>query len=60
MSIKVMFTDAAEKTIIAYFSGPQDPKYYDNLGAVESDDPRWKDFYDLQPALVQDVLPTTI
>ncbi|CNF61202.1 hypothetical protein [Yersinia frederiksenii] len=56
----VQFADANEAVIISYFCCQQDPIYYDFLGEVEADDPRYIVFYEKMPDYVQVSLPTPI
>ncbi|HEN3248587.1 TPA: hypothetical protein U5D40_001051 [Yersinia enterocolitica] len=48
MTIIVQFSDKKEAVIISWFSAmPPIPEQFPNLGEVESNDPRWKVFYDM-------------
>lgn len=40
----VQFSDSTNAVIITVFGSPQDPEYWDNLGEVEDDDPRYIEF----------------
>lgn len=40
----VTFEDATETVVTGYYASPQDPDFYQNLGEVEEDDPRYLDF----------------
>ncbi len=40
----VQFSDSSESVIITVFCSPQDPEYWENLGEVDDDDPRYIDF----------------
>jgi hypothetical protein len=44
-NVNVQFSDSSESAIVSYFSGPQDPSEYENLGTVDTDDARWAAFY---------------
>lgn len=55
--IYVQFSDAQSATIESYFSCPQDPSVYPNLGTIQSTDPRWKTFYDSMESMAQSCLP---
>lgn len=55
--IYVQFSDSTEQIISSYFSGPQDTSVFQNQGAVEASDPRWKVFYDAQPSMLQQYFP---
>lgn len=55
--IYVQFSDAGETEIISYFGGPQDDSVYLNQGFIETDDTRWKTYYDSFPPNMQDSLP---
>ncbi|MDR5813305.1 hypothetical protein QCE62_06830 [Caballeronia sp. LZ033] len=56
--IYVQFSDETDTEIISQFSCPQDPADWPNQGTVDSSDPRWKTYYDEQPAFIQGFLPT--
>jgi hypothetical protein len=56
--INVQFTDASAQVIQAYLASPQDPDLWPNQGTVEASDPRWKVFYDAQPELSRQYLPS--
>ncbi|WP_145542803.1 hypothetical protein [Yersinia frederiksenii] len=56
----VQFADATEAVIVSYFCCQQDPIYYDLLGEVEVDDPRYIVFYEKMPDYAQVSLPTPI
>jgi hypothetical protein len=57
MPLYIQFTDATQTAIISYFACQQDPSVWENLGQVDSNDARWKTFYDSQPAVMQSALP---
>jgi hypothetical protein len=44
-AINVQFSDSMGQKIVAYFSSPQDPSAYHNLGTVDTSDERWASFY---------------
>lgn len=54
----VQFSDETETVIISYFASPQNPEYYDFLGEVEVDDPRYVIFYNSMPNDIKQYLPT--
>lgn len=56
--INVQFTDNTEKVIQTYFSSPQDPSVYDNLGTITTDDARWKAYFDAIPFASMSGLPS--
>lgn len=58
-TIYVQFSDDTATTIISCFSCPQDPEVWPNQGAVESNDSRWKTYYDAQSSFIQGFLPTS-
>lgn len=45
-TLNVQFSDSTQETIIAYFGSPQTSSEYANLGTVDTDDERWRVFYD--------------
>jgi hypothetical protein len=55
--VNVQFSDDTQATIVAYFASPQDSDFYQNMGAVETSDPRWKTYYDFQSDYLQQYLP---
>ncbi len=57
MILNVQFADATERVIIAYFGSPQDPNFYENLGQVDSSDPRWHAYVDSLPEWIKPLLP---
>ncbi|WP_157642633.1 hypothetical protein [Burkholderia ubonensis] len=57
-TINVQFSDSTEKTIVAYFSGPQSASAYQNFGTVDASDARWAAFYAAQGAQTQALLPS--
>lgn len=59
-NINVQFSDDTETTVVGFFGSPQDPNFYPNIGEIDSSDPRWKSYYDNQPAWVQQYLPAPI
>lgn len=56
-TIYVQFSDDTDTTIISYFSCPQDPDVWPNQGTIESNDPRWKTYYDQQSPFIQGFMP---
>jgi hypothetical protein len=56
-ALNVQFSDSTQATIIAYFSSPQDPSEYANLGTVDTSDARWKTFYNSLGPIEQEGLP---
>lgn len=57
MSLYVQFSDATETVIVSFFACPQDPKVWPNQGSIETNDARWKTYYDSQPTNFQHVFP---
>lgn len=55
-TIYVQFADATDASIVSQFSCPQDPDIWPNQGTVESNDPRWKTYYDEQSPFIQGLL----
>lgn len=47
LSLSVQFSDSTDTAIQTYFTANPDPSMYPNLGTVNSNDARWKSFYDL-------------
>ena len=56
-TVNIMFSDATETVVIAYFAGPQDPEFYPNQATMDTSDPRWKTFYESMPDYLQEWLP---
>ncbi len=56
-TLNVQFSDASEEIIVSYFGSPQDPAVYQNLGTVDTSDPRWKTYFDAQADWVKPYLP---
>ncbi len=57
MTLNIQFSDSSESVIISLFSCPQDPKVWPNQGVVDTNDPRWKVYYDSQPPNLQQFFP---
>lgn len=56
-TVNVLFN--SDKTEVAvYFASPQDPEIYPGYGVIESSDPRWREYYNAQPELLQRGLPS--
>lgn len=47
--VYVRFTDGTKTAINGVFASPQDPEYWDNLGEVEDDDPRYLQYMNPPP-----------
>lgn len=56
--IYVQFADVSSTAIASVFGTPQDPVAHPNQGTVETNDPRWKTFYESIPVGMQPLLPT--
>lgn len=50
MTIYVQFSDETETKIIMTFAGPQNPEYWNNLGEVEENDPRYLEWLNPTPS----------
>ncbi|HIC7208534.1 hypothetical protein [Burkholderia stabilis] len=57
MKVNIQFSDSTQTKIISYFAGPQDETVYPNQAVIDTDDVRWKEFYDSLPAISQRGLP---
>jgi len=57
-TINVQFADSTDAVIVGYFAGPQNPTAWPNQGTVQSNDSRWEAFYNAQPSIFQQGLPT--
>lgn len=55
--LNVQFSDASKELIVGYYGSAQDPELYENMGVVESDDPRWKTYYEAFPDNMKPYLP---
>ncbi len=60
MTLYIQWTNETETSIQSYFSAPQDPEVWEYQGAIECADPRWADYYNAQPALIQQFLPAPV
>lgn len=57
MSINVIFSDSTETSVCGYFGSPQDPEVWPDQGQIETNDARWKTYYDALPLEMRDGLP---
>jgi hypothetical protein len=60
MLVNVQFTDSKETKIKAVFGCPQSSGTYENLGTVETSDPRWGDYFSGEPLQSQLWLPEPV
>jgi len=58
--INVQFSDASEKSIVAYFADQQDESLYPNQGQIDSSDARYATFFNSLPAFAQGGMPTPV
>ncbi len=56
--INVQFADESEAKIVSYFAGPQDSAEYPNQGTVQTDDDRWKAFYETVSSEIRPYVPS--
>lgn len=59
MQINVQFSDNTEERVVGYFSSPQDPTVWPNMGQIDTSDARWKTYYDAQPDTVKSLIPAS-
>ncbi|WP_394521705.1 hypothetical protein C1N60_09000 [Pantoea sp. SGAir0184] len=57
MKIFVQFRDKNEDEIVSYFMSAQNHDVYENLGEIETNDERWKKYFESLPPYVQELLP---